>query len=218
MFNLFKRDKQQKPPVIHEHKKKTQKRTFIGARNTGMNRFNQSYAKINRELQEDYIALVLRARSLYKNNETVNSYINLMLRSILGKQGFHLNVTSYNSDGTSDLYANQQIEDLWQEYQRSIKKYVSADQMMNGNDFDRMVIFNLLVDGQVFIHRVVDKKSKFTIRYEIIDSLDVDNLYNVNYMESTGYKITMGIKTDKRNKPISYFYQKESFIRLLSPR
>jgi hypothetical protein len=45
MFNLFKRDKQEIQPVMQKKKKAV--RAFIGARNTGMNKFNLSYAKIN---------------------------------------------------------------------------------------------------------------------------------------------------------------------------
>lgn len=201
MFNFFKRQQEKTSPKKH----KKQVRSFIGARNTGMNRFNTTFARINQELKQDYIALTLRARQLYKNNETVNSYINLMIRNILGT-GFILNVTAYNDDGTADIYANQTIQDFWYEYQKSIKKYVSADEQLNGLDFDRQVIFNYLIDGEVFI-RKVKSKSKFGIRYEIIDSLDVDLLYNMEYM-SDGTKITMGIKTDEHNKPLSYFIRK----------
>lgn len=209
MFDIFKREKQQnKPPVIHDKKKKAV-RAFIGARNTGMNKFNLSYAKINEQIRTDGIQLILRARSLYKNNETVNSFINLMLRSILGNQGFILNCTSYNDDGTSDLLANETIQKFWYEYTRSTKKYVSADQQMNGIDFDKHVIFNYLVDGQVFIRKVKDKKSKFGIRFEVIDALDVDMLYNANIVNAdVPTRICMGVKVDEHYKPLSYFIRK----------
>jgi len=70
-----------------------------------------------------------------------------MIRNILGNQGFILNVTAYNEDGTSDLIANKQIEDNWYNYTRNTKKYVSADEQLNGLDFDRQLIFNYLIDG-----------------------------------------------------------------------
>lgn len=203
MFQLFKRNTQPQ----NEPKKKRQIRSFIGARNTGMNRFNSTFARINQELKQDYLALVLRCREMYKNNETVNSYVNLMIRSILGNQGFILNVTSYNEDGTSDLIANQIIQDFWYQYTKSTKNYVSADAMQNELSLDRQLIFNYLIDGEIFIRRIFDKDSKFTIRYEIVDALDVDTMYNMEYMPD-GTKITMGIKTDEHNKPISYFIRK----------
>lgn len=205
MFNLFKRQKNT-PPV--KHKKQSANRSFVGAKNTGMNRFNVTYAKINEQLRQDYIGLVLRARSLYKNNDTVASFVNLMLRNILGNQGFILNVTAYNQDGTSDLIANKQIEDNWYNYTRNTKKYVSADEQLNGLDFDRQLIFNYLIDGQVFVRRYKDKKSPYTIRYSIVDSLQVDTMYNVEYQQDNT-KIVMGIKVDADTlKPLSYFIRK----------
>ena len=50
MFNLFKRDKQAVPA------KKKQLRRFIGARPSAMAKFESTFAKINAELREDYIA------------------------------------------------------------------------------------------------------------------------------------------------------------------
>jgi len=96
--------KETKKPV-----KKTHTRRFVGATHKAMTNFHTSFLKINGELKSDYIALTLRARDLAKNNSSVNSYINLMLRSTLGSTGFILNCTSYNDDGTSDIVANRQI-------------------------------------------------------------------------------------------------------------
>lgn len=198
--NLFKKDKSGKSNLKH--------RRFIGASNSKMSNFNTTFARINGELKSDYIALTLRARDLSKNNATVNSWINLMLRSVLGNTGFILNCTSYNQDGSADTTANKIIQDYWHEYTKSYKKYVSADGQQNGLDFDRMVLFNYLVDGEVFIRKVKDNKSKFGIRFEIIDSLDVDTLYNGVYQNS-GEKIVMGIKVDQHYKPLSYFVRKD---------
>lgn len=210
MMNIFKRifSNNQEAPK----KKKKYRRNFIGAANSLNNRFNTTYNKINAELRQDYIALTLRARSLVKNNETVQSYVNLMIRSVLGYQGITLNCTSYNQDGTSDFIANQQIEDLWYQYTHSYKNYVSADEQSNGLDFDRQVLFNYLVDGQVFIRKVKDSKSKFGIRFEIIDSLDVDTLYSFEGDAGANTRICMGVRVDAHGKPVSYFIRKNKSL------
>lgn len=186
--------------------KKKQNRRFAGAANSLQHKFNQSMQKINADLKSDLIALTLRARELAKNNETVNSYINLMLRSVLGNTGFVLNCTSYNDDGTADVAANNQIENCWYDYTRSYKKYVSADHQQNGLDFDRHILFNFLVDGQVFIRKVKDPKSPYGIRFEVIDSLCIDPMYSLDFMN--GEKIVMGIKVDSHYKPLSYFIKR----------
>lgn len=205
MFQLFKRDKKVEAPKTV--KKKKAQRSFIGARFTRMNNFNESYSRINQDIETDYIALSLRAKSLYENNQIVASYINLMIRSVLGANGFHLNVTSYNQDGNSDLIANQIIEDAWNDYNKSIKKYVSADHQMNGLDFDRHVLFNYLLFGQVFIRKVKDSKSKYGIRFELIDNLDVDTLYNT-YSQYDNHQIVMGIQIDQHYRPLYYYIRK----------
>ena len=199
---IFNNKNADKPPVKLKH------RSFVGAKTSPNNNFNTSFYKINAELKSDYIALTLRARALAKNNETVNSYINLMMRSVLGT-GFTLNCTAYNDDGTSDLIANQTIEDHWQDYMKSYKCYVSADEQMNGLDLDRAIIFNYLVDGQVFLKKVKSPKSKYGIRFQLIDALDVDVLYSFEGdIDRDGNRICMGIKVDKHGKPLSYFIRK----------
>ena len=206
MFNLFKRSQKQE---VKEEKKRAVRR-FIAATNSEMNKFNISFAKINAELRQDYIAMTLRARDLAKNNQSVASYINLMIRSILGNVGFKLNVTAYNPDGTSDRIANQTIEDFWYDYTKSYKKFVSACQTMNDLDFDRQILFNYLIDGEVFIHKVIDNKSKYKVRWEIIDTLSVDTLYNEFPISGNGVKIVMGIEVDEHNKPLAYYVRKDN--------
>ena len=80
---------------------------------------------------------------------------------------------------------------------------------MNGLDFDRHILFNYLVDGEVFIRKIKDNTSPYGIRFEVLDSLQIDPLFNAE-LPATGEKIVMGIKIDKHNKPLSYFYRKSS--------
>ncbi|MBO7257640.1 MAG: phage portal protein [Alphaproteobacteria bacterium] len=158
MFNFFRKmndygDKkpepkkpEQKAPVKNEipyfHN-----RRFAGATFNPNNRFNISWNKINADLRNDGIQLILRCRDLAKNNEMVASYLNWVIRSVLGDQGFRLNCVSYNSDGTSNLKANQQIEDAWYEFAKSYKKFVSADEQLNDIEMDTQILWNYLIDG-----------------------------------------------------------------------
>lgn len=206
MFNMFKRSKKIENKVV---KKPQKSRRFVGAVNSPMTKFNSSFLKINGELKSDYIALTLRARDLAKNNETVASYLNLMLRSVLGNTGFILNSSCYNDDGSSDAIANTTLQNHWKEYTKSYKKYVSADHQMNGLQLDSLILRTLLTDGQVFIRKVKDSTSPYGIRFEVLDSLQIDPLYNSEYIYG-GQRIVMGIKVDAHYKPLSYFIRKNS--------
>lgn len=177
MFEVFKK---KASPV--GKKPQLKQRRFVGAANSAFTKFNSSFMKINGELRSDYIALTLRARDLAKNNETVSSWINLMMRSVLGNTGFILNCTAYNEDGTSDIIANSIIEKAWGDYVKNYRKYVSADCQMDGLEFDRHLLFNYLVDGEIFIRKIKDPKSPYGIRFEVLDSLQIDPLYNAEYV------------------------------------
>ena len=83
---------------------------------------------------------------------------------------------------------------------------MSADEQMNEREFDESILRCLLVDGEVFIRKIKDSKSKYGVRWKIIDALDVDTLYNVDY--GKGARVCMGIKVDENLKPISYFIRK----------
>ena len=203
-MSIFNRKKEIVKP--EKAKRKQAYRRFSAAKNSLTAKFQTSYAKINNQLKSDIIALTLRARDLAKNNEIVSSYINLMIRNVLGDKGFTLNVTSYNENGTADYIANRTIENFWYDYCTSYKHYVTADEQQNANDFDKHILFNFLVDGELFIKRCKDPKSKYTIRYQLIDALDVDNMKNAVY--ANGDKIVMGIKVDEHYKPLSYFIRK----------
>lgn len=182
-------------------------RGFVGARSSAMAKFNATYQKINGELRGDYVALTLRARDLAKNNEIVCSFLSLMIRNVIGRDGFTFAETAYKEDGSADRVANRIIEDLWWNYGHSHHKYVSADGQMNEVDFDRHVLFNFLVDGEAFIRCVKDSRSKYGVRFEVIDALDVD--YNQNMeRDRDGYRVVMGVKVDAHYRPISYFVRK----------
>ena len=209
-MGIFSRKKEVKQEAPAQENKRRKTRRFTGAMCTVNNRFNVSHAKINQDLKNDGKQLIQRARQLAKNNETVASYLNLMLRSVLGNTGFRLNVTAYNDDGLSDRIANQTIQDFWYEYTRSYKKFVSADEQLNDIDFDRQVIFNFLVDGEVFIRKIKDPKSKFGIRWQIIDALEVDYFYNVMPLQAGKPRIAMGIEVNDKYKPLAYYIRKDN--------
>lgn len=188
-------------------KKKKNQRKFKAVLPNRINNFMKNRKRIDEQLKYDGKQLILLVRELLKNNSTVASYLDLMVRNVLGDTGFVLNSTIINDDGKSDLTANAVIEKAWNEYQKS-KKFICADENTTGKELDRLILYTLLLQGQVFLRKIYDRNSKFVLRFELIDNLDVDFDYNTQFDGES--KISMGVKIDRYNKPISYFIKDKS--------
>lgn len=187
------------PKFIKRLFQKTVARRFTAADHSRWTDWVLSYSKIDRDLKNDYIALVLRTRELAKNNEFVAGFLENAERNIIGSEGFSLQskAPEYNSV----------IEKLWREYNSRIAGAVTLDEHSSGYDFDCLVLRTLLVDGEVFIHREYDPSSKFGFRYEVLDSIEIDPYYNVEDA-GDGDRIVMGIRFDARGRERSYYFRR----------
>lgn len=183
--------------------KQVNKRSFLAATNTRLQNWVMSYQRINGQLVLDAKRMIMKARQLAKNNDFVIGYLNLLQRNIIGYNGYRLKMMAVNTDGTLDAVGNEIIQQLYDEYMR--KGNVSP--IMTGRDLDVLILRTLVVDGEVFIRKVKDN-SKFGIHYQLIDTLDIDHMYNTLTYDSQGNRIIMGIKVDQSYKPISYFINK----------
>ena len=177
--------------------RRAQYRHFDAANSSRLIDWALSYATINRSLKLDYITMTLRARDLAVNNEYISGYLANLNRNVIGPEGFTL------QSKAADLKMRPEIEALWREYNSRVGGFVTMDEHQSGRDFDTLVLRTLIVDGEVFIHRVFDPASKFGYRYEVIDSLCIDPMYNVP--EVSGGNIVMGVRSDQRGREISFF-------------
>lgn len=206
MFDLFK-SKSPAPvvvPRLEVPKQKQSLRRFIAASNNRFASMLPFASRINQDLKTDYIALVNRSREAAKNNDFVAGLLNNFGRSVIGSNGFTLQCNFLQDDYvTADIIANNIIEKLWDEYQRTIGGHVDTTGKIGGRDFDELVLRTFIVDGEVFIQKVDDPKAKFGVRYCVIDSLDVDYAYNVNSTDEGG-RIIMGVELDRNGKVIAY--------------
>ena len=199
MMSLFKRKKTKKD-IVKNHVS----RRFNAAFGGRVHSYVPSYQRINADLKTDSIGMILKARDLAKNNDFVSGYLNTIVRNVIGSRGFRLQCNALNDDGSADQIANSLLEGLWNEYEKPSNSFVTTDERTGGRDFDILVLRTLVIDGEVFIRKVYDSNSKFGTRYELIDTLDIDFLYNVNEC-GDGTRIVCGIKIDRKGKPISYF-------------
>lgn len=178
--------------------RRAQYRMFDAANNSRLVDWALSYSTINRSLKLDYITMTLRARDLAVNNEYISGYLANLNRNVIGPDGFTL------QSKAADLKLRPEIEALWREYNSRVGGFVTMDEHQSGRDFDTLVLRTLIVDGEVFIHRVFDPASKFGYRYEVLDSLCIDPLYNVPEI-SDGGSVVMGVRLDRRGREVSFY-------------
>lgn len=180
-------------------------RKFYGAIANNFQNWLSGYQPINRELYADIKTLIDRSRELYKNNSDVKSYVEVMTNNVLGSEGFKLQLLSKDILGNTDVDNNQKIRNQWIKYGHKINGLLTVDKKQGELDFDIAVFQTFLIDGNCFIHSVLDNESDFGIRYEILDTLDLDLNYNSDL--SNGEKVIFGIRLDAKNIPISYFFR-----------
>ena len=174
-----------------------EERRFNAARISRLDDWILGYSRINGQLKQDYALMVQRARDLAMNNEFVTGYLENLERNVLGPEGFRLQCLS------SDRRSARELEFLWRDYQDESAGFVSRDGQQGGREFDALILRTLAVDGEAFILRIPDRKSVFGVRYEVLDSLDVDYLYNEDRRDGT--RIVMGIEINRDGRPVSYF-------------
>ena len=176
-------------------------RRFTAAANSRLIDWIVGYNKINADLKLDYVAMTLRARDLAKNNEFVLGLLRNLVRNVIGADGFIL------QSKCDDRERRSEIERLWREYQSRLGGFVTFDERQSGRDFDELILRTLFIDGEVFVHRAYDPESRFGYRYEIIDSLEVDPLYNIEDA-GNGERVIMGVRIDGRGREIAYYIRR----------
>lgn len=161
-----------------------------------------SNTKINNDLVSQLKTLITRSRDLSINNQMFRSYLSNCEKSIVGSQGFRLQMQIKNADGSLNKELNDQIEWAWYEFTK--KGNLQLSEQLNDIDFDTLVLRTLLVDGEVFIQKIDDPESPFGIRFKLIDSLAVD-CNKIQIMTETQNGIYNGVEVDHNYRPVRYW-------------
>ena len=158
--------------------------------------------KVNADLISQLKTLIERSRDLSKNNEIFRSFLGNCQRSIVGAEGFRLQLQVKNPDGTLNKEMNDELEWLWYDFGHYGNLEVSETK--TDVDFDLQILRTMLVDGQCFIRIIKDEKSKYGVRFKLIDSLAVDCLRNIP-MTRTQNGVFNGVEVNQNYKPVKYY-------------
>ncbi len=201
-FNIikrfFNREKQQPP--------KRNKRSFQGAAMTRLVNWlnNTSYSKINLDLDDGLITLLTRARELAKNNIIVRSYLDMNEKNVIGKTGFVLQSQIKDQNGKLDDRLNDYIEWKWFEFGKLSNGFLTVDGGMGHEEFDKLILRTLLIDGEVFIRVHKDASNPFRLSFEIIDAMSIDFTRRREGTPSQN-AIVLGVEIDRYYRPVRYY-------------
>lgn len=167
--------------------------------------------QIDKEIQAGGRALRARARILASNNEYVRRFLNLFVANVVGPNGhtFQSNVTELLLQAKKwkrvpDKVANMKIAEGFLDWQRS--ENCSADGRYTYSTVQKLLATYYARDGEVFIHRVYDKKSKHLLKLQIIPPEAVDETYNAILINKN--VVVMGVEIDKWRRPVAYWIKK----------
>jgi lambda family phage portal protein len=157
---------------------------------------------------ETYKALkVLRARSreLFRNDDYLRRFVNLVKTNVVGPTGIRLQASAMDSDGTKDKGANRKIEAAWRDWGK--KTNCSVCGTLSLWDIANQVIASCIIDGEILVQKVqslVGSKYQFALRIIEADHLDLEK----NEEFKDGRRIVMGVEMDSNGKRLAYWILK----------
>ena len=140
-----------------------------------------------------------RARYLERNSDIAGAAIGGIVRNVVGT-----GIKPQARTGNEKL--NNQLELLWKEW----IKHTSCDITMQQTFYElqSMLLKRKIVDGEILIRLVIDKKAKIPFKLQVIKS-DLLDTYMMN-APKTNNIIRSGIELDDYLRPLAYWIQKKS--------
>jgi lambda family phage portal protein len=166
--------------------------------------------QIDQDIRTQGNALRARARNLTLNNKYGRRALQLYVSNVVGPLGhtFDSNVSRQQKDELTgekefvpDESVNTQIIELFNEWKKP--EFCSVDQRTNFNALCKLIAAYRFRDGEIFIRRTFDKKSKFGLRLQILPPEMIDDTYTE--ILSGGNVVIMGVELDMSRKPVAYW-------------
>ena len=166
-------------------------------------RFNDGWMPINEDTenadksQRDLIKA--RARYLENNSDIAEAAIGGIVRNVIG--------TGIKPQArTGDEKLNKQIEKLWKEWTRPENCDITGQQTFE--EMQAMLLRRKVVDGEIFVKKVIQKGRGFPLTLQIIKS-DLLSQYLLT-APKTGNVIRSGVELDNHLKPLAYWMNKKT--------
>lgn len=156
----------------------------------------------NRSIEGNLITLRARARALVRNNPHARAAVRLFQDNVPGPGGMTLQAENAFANGNLRRPLNDAIEAAWRAFHADPNQW-SADGRLTGADFQRLVIANWVVDGEVLIRRRRGYGNRYGYALELLDPDQLDETYNRRASEGAN-EIRYGIELDANDRPVAY--------------
>lgn len=168
-----------------------------------VSRMNDGWIPINEDTenadktQRDLIKA--RARYLENNSDIAQAAIGGIVRNVVG--------TGIKPQArTDDEKLNAQIEAIWREWTRAENCDITGQQSFE--ELQAMLLTRKVVDGEIFVKKVVSRSGKFPLKLQVIKS-DLLSQYLLRAPKS-GNVIRSGVELDDHLKPLAYWINKKT--------
>ena len=186
-----------------------QKRSFSSAK---IDRLTMDWLATNnaidQELRGDLDRLRMRSRQLSKDNDYARKFLNMVVRNVVGHNGFTLQARAEDGPNAPDNLARSAIETHFARWSRLGVCDVTG--RMSFADIQRLVMRMVARDGEALVLelRGAAAGNKYGYALQVLDVARLDttmNLASVNGRNS----IVMGVEMNSYQRPVAYWlYEK----------
>lgn len=190
------------PEPAHTEKRAIDYAAAMNSRLTaGMSNYSLS---ANQEIYRSLRALRAHSRELARDNAHAKKFLQMVETNVIGPDGIILQNKSgdYQGDGTLklDMLANNLIERNWREWGKRGTCEITGKMSLPA--VQRLYVRTMARDGEVLLRLVRDKRNRYGLTVQFIDSDRLDERYNDTLPD--GVIIRMGIELNRDGKPIAY--------------
>lgn len=166
-------------------------------------RFNDGWVPIDGDTenadktQRDLVKA--RARYLENNSDIAGAAVGGIVRNVVG--------TGIKPQArTGDERLNKEIESLWKEWTRPENCDITGQQTFE--EMQAMLLRRKIVDGEILIKKVIDKRGRFPLKLQVIKS-DLLSQYLLR-APKTNNVIRSGIELNDHLQPLAYWIDKKT--------
>lgn len=156
---------------------------------------------INADLRLDLDALRARARDLAANNDYARKFLAMVVRNVVGPNGFTFQSLAAKPDGAPDPADRAAIETALYDWGQPGECDTSGRHSFA--DLCRLAIRGVARDGEALIRRVRNRRFRFGYRLQAIDIDRLDVRYNDEL--PSGNRVVMSVEVDTWGRPVAYW-------------